>query len=96
MLSTNVKGSMKPRDTSVRQGFDGYASDDSWSRYRPTTESRLRKFESFKRALQARKAQQVLQQQQKEEFLLLVAKYWAIVFNNAKTVHDILTIQQWM
>ena len=32
----------------------------------------------------------------KEESLQLVAKYWAIMINNAKTVHDILVIQQWM
>lgn len=36
------------------------------------------------------------QQQQKEESLQFVAKYWAKTINNAKTVHDILSIQQWL
>lgn len=86
---------MNARDTSVRQGFDDYVSDNSGSRYHPTTEFWLRNFEAFKRALQARKAQQV-QKQQKEESLLQVAKYWATVINNAKMVHDIISVKQWM
>ena len=46
--------------------------------------------------MQACRAQQVQQQQQKEEAIQTVAKYWADFINNAKTVHDILSIQQWM
>lgn len=57
-----MRGSMGPRDTSVRKGTDGYAYDDTWSRYRPTIELGLRKFEAFKRELQARKAWKVQQQ----------------------------------
>lgn len=87
---------MNPKDTLVNQGVDGYTSDDSWSQYRPTTKSGIKKFEAFKRALQARRAQQVQKQQQNQESFLLVAKYWATSINNAKTVHDILSIQQGM
>lgn len=54
------------------------------------------KLESFKRAVKARKKQQVQQQQQKEESIQTVAKYWADSINNAKPVHGILSIQQWM
>ena len=56
----------------------------------------MRKFEAFKRAVQARKAQQVQKQHQKEEAIQLVAKYWDSIINNAKTIHDIFAIQQWM
>ena len=81
----------------MRQGFDGYTSDDSWTRYRPSTESGIIKYKAFKRAVQARKAQQVQEkQQQKEEAIQTVAKYQVDSINNAKTVHDILAIQQWM
>ena len=64
MQSTNVQGTMNPRHTSMRQGFDGYTSDDSWTRYRPSTESGIIKYKAFKRAVQARKAQQVQEKQQ--------------------------------
>ena len=77
------------------QGFDRYQSDDSWTRYRLSTESRIRKFEAFQRAVQARKAQQI-QQQKKEQDLFTVAKYWADSFNNAKTIHEIFNIHEWM
>lgn len=46
--------------------------------------------------MQVRKAQQVQQQQQEEASLIQVAKYWATMINNAKTIHDIMVIQQWV
>ena len=75
-MSTNVQGSVNPRDTLVRtQGIDGEDSSDSWSQYQPTTDVEIKKYVAFKRAFQARKEQQVKQQQQKEQEILSVAKY---------------------
>lgn len=87
---------MNPRDASLRHGFDGYTSNDSWTRYRPSTESGLRRPEEFKRVMQARKPQQVQKQQQNEEEIQTVTRYWSNFISNAKTVHDILSIHQYM
>lgn len=76
VVSINVQGSTKPWDTPVRlQEFDGYNSDDSWKRYQTNTESKVKKYEAFCRAFQARKDQQMKQQQQQEKEIKSVAKY---------------------
>ena len=63
-VSTHVQGSVNPRDTLVRtQRIDGDDSSDSWSRYQPTTDAEIKKYDAFKRAFQAHKEQQVKQQQ---------------------------------
>ena len=75
-MSTNVQGSVNPRDTLVRQqGIDDEDSNDSWSRYQPTTDAEIKKYAAFKRAFQARKEQRVKQQLQKEQEILSVARY---------------------
>lgn len=56
----------------------------------------MRKFESFKWALQACKARQVIQKQQKKDSLLHVSSYWATTINNAKIVYDLLKAQELM
>ena len=62
-VSTNVQGSMNPRDTMVQfQGIDDDNSSDSWSSYQPTTEATLKPNTAFRRAFQARKSQQIKQQ----------------------------------
>ena len=96
-MSTNVQGSVNPRDTLVRtQRIDGEDSSDSWSRYQPTTDAEIKKYDAFKRAFQARKEQQVKQQQQKEQEIMFVAKYWANAISNAHTVATIQKVQTWM
>ena len=75
-MSTNVQGSVNPRDTSVRyQGIDGEDSTDSWLNYNSVSEADIQKYATFCRAFQARKDQQVKQQQEKEQEIQVVAKY---------------------
>lgn len=63
-----MQGSTNLGDTPVRlQEFNGYNSDDSWTRYQPNTESQVNKYEAFRRSFQAYKDQQRKQQQQKEQ-----------------------------
>ena len=57
------------------QGFDGFDTDDTWTRGCPTTESGIRKYEAFHREFQAQKDQQTKTQQQKEQEIQTVAKY---------------------
>ena len=65
-VSTNVQGSVIPRDTSVRfQGINGIESDNSWAHHKPTTEAKAKKYVAFRRAFQARKYQEIKQLQQK-------------------------------
>ena len=55
-VSTNVQGSMNPRNTSVCfQGFNGDESIDSWRHYKPITESEAKNYAAFHRPFQARK-----------------------------------------
>lgn len=50
-----MKGSVNPGDTPVVTGFDVTISDDRWTHYQPSTDSKQKNFEAFKRALHARK-----------------------------------------
>ena len=76
MVSTNVQGSVIPRDTLVRfTWIDGEDSSDSWSKYQPSNEAEAKKYAAFHRAFQARKDKQTKQQQLKEQEIQAVAKY---------------------
>ena len=86
-VSTNVQGSVNPRDTSVRyQGINDIDLNDSWSKYQPSNEAEAKKYAAFRRAFQARKARQTKQLQQKQHEIQSVAKYWANAINNANTI----------
>ncbi|KAL7616498.1 hypothetical protein Lser_V15G02342 [Lactuca serriola] len=61
-VSTNMQGSVNPRDTLVRlQGIDGDNSSDSWRKYQPSNEAEAKEYAAFRRAFQARKDQQIVQ-----------------------------------
>lgn len=76
-------------------GFDGYVSDDRWARYQPSTYSKKKNFEAFKRALRARKARHN-QQLQKDDANRQVVVYWENFLHNAKKVDDLERIQRWV